>query len=76
MKLDGRIDSSQDKKDVSHQKYDRPIQAGTKRRQPRAEAATVRSGLDDSPDLKRPPKPFVANNQKSQSPSGMFAIKR
>jgi hypothetical protein len=74
MKLDGRIDSSQDKKDVSHQKYDRPIQAGTKRGQ--SVAATVRSGLEDSPDRKSPPEPLGANDQKPQSPSGPFATKR
>jgi hypothetical protein len=70
MKLDGRIDGSQDKKDVSHQKYGQlqPIQAASV-------ATTVRSGLEDSPDRKSPPEPLGANDQKPQSPSGPFATK-
>jgi hypothetical protein len=39
-------------------------------------AATVRSGPEDLPDLKTPLKPLEANDQKPQSPSGMFATKR
>jgi hypothetical protein len=74
MKLDGRIDSSQDKKDVSHQKYDRPIQAGTKRGQ--SVAATVRSGLrirlTERARRSRP----GPTTRKPQSPSGPFATKR
>jgi hypothetical protein len=41
-----------------------------------AVAATVRSRLEDLPDLKSPPKSLGANDQKPQSPSGMFATKR
>jgi len=75
MKLDGRIDGSQDKKDVSHQKYGQlqPIQAATNTGQ--SVATTVRSGLEDSPDRKSPPEPLGANDQKPQSPSGPFATK-
>jgi hypothetical protein len=38
--------------------------------------ATVRSRPEDLPHLKSPPKPLGANDQKPQSPSGMFATKR
>jgi hypothetical protein len=47
MKLDGRIDGSQDKKDVSHQKYDQPKRVPTR---------AARSGSGNYPiraDLKR-----------------------
>ena len=36
-------------------------------------AATVRSEPEDLPDLKSPPKLLGTNDQKPQSPSGMFA---